>query len=162
MKIAEILAKLYAADNSIDYTIGQIVDLLMDKEVAAPVKKNRTEITEADLDDPNGFDPNDHLTDAEELYKQEEKRESMMKSKDIMKTFEDLRLQGTDELINEFTDANEMLCVHEMEIVGLLALYDYLYDVHVVHHGEPSEEWKIEHLNFILAQKRFAYSYHNS
>lgn len=158
MTIQEAIAKLSEFGGELDLSVGNIVDILVGdrtNEVKIYDKpKRNTEITEADLED---FDPNDHLSEAEELYKQIEVRVAQLKKKDIAKSFEDLNLPA-GELTDELEDTYKTVsCLDDNELVSLLTIYDDLLAVTEMSRGEVTEDWQLERLKFILAQKKLAF-----
>lgn len=158
MTIQEAIAKLSEFGGELDLSVGNIVDILVGdrtNEVKIYDKpKRNTEITEADLED---FDPNDHLSEAEELYKQIEVRVAQLKKKDIAKSFEDLNLPA-GELTDELEDTYKTVsCLDDNELVSLLTIYDDLLAVTEMSKGEVTEDWQLERLKFILAQKKLAF-----
>jgi len=158
MTIQEAIAKLSEFGGELDLSVGNIVDILVGdrtNEVKIYDKpKRNTVITEADLED---FNPNDHLSEAEELYKQIEVRVAQLKKKDIAKSFEDLNLPA-GELTDELEDTYKTVsCLDDNELVSLLTIYDDLLAVTEMAKGEVTEDWQLERLKFILAQKKLAF-----
>lgn len=139
-------------------TLGELVDALTGLEPTVSSMKSEKEFTTSVVENMKNYDPSEFLDKNEELRNLVEKRVSLIKNKDIAKTFDDLGLVD-GEIKDAFKTAfNRFSVDHENELVTLVTVLNDLQDMYLIEHNEEMPaELEMKYLEYINNQKKIAF-----